>query len=212
MVSNNIGIGAAMPSGLLEDFPPRPRPRDRLSNNNSSAAPTNTSTRGIMHPPSPSTSSMRPASSGIMKLDKDTKRRSPKSVRFTQYSAMVIIERPKRNEARRSWYNRRDYDNFKYTLLRDQYIMKCKLAASPAAAVESEDVLMCVGMEKIFTPLTVQQRKAKHLWTILNRQDVVDAETLSRLSRSSSKWTRHRSHKLAAAYWNESSTVDEELL
>lgn len=210
MVSYNIGIG-----GLLEDFPPRPRPRDRLSNNNSSAAPTNTPTRGIMimHPPSPSTSSMRPASSGIMKLDKDTKRRSPKSVRFTQYSAMAIIERPERNEARRSWYNRRDYDNFKYTLLRDLYIMKCKLAASPAAAVESEDVLMCVGMEKNFTPLTVQQRKTKHLRTILNRQDFVDAETLSRLSRSSSKWTRHRSHKLAVAYWNnESSTVDEELL
>lgn len=211
MVSYNIGIG-----GLLEDFPPRPRPRDRLSNNNSSAAPTNTSTRGIMHPPSPSTSSMRPASSG--KLDKDTKRRSPKSVRFTQYqySAMVIIERPERNGARRSWYNRRDYDNFKYTLLRDLYIIKCKLAASPAAAAESEDVLMCVGMDKIFTPevnRTVQQRKAEHLQTILKRQDFVDAETLSRLSRSSSKWTRHRSHKLAAAYWNnESSTVDEELL
>ena len=71
--------------------------------------------------------------------------------------------------------------------------------------------MMCVGMEKIITTevtLQVKQRQAKHLQTILVeqlRQDilgVVDMEALSRLSHSSSEWTRCRAHKYAAAYWD----------
>ena len=141
---------------------------------------------------------------------------------------MMLIEYPDKDERRLRWYTQSEYGVFKCKLLEDL----CSISIQddmisyhhPVTAVSGEETLtspnrsesesftmMCVGMEKIITTevtLQVKQRQAKHLQTILVeqlRQDilgVVDMEALSRLSHSSSEWTRCRAHKYAAAYWD----------
>ena len=141
---------------------------------------------------------------------------------------MMLIEYPDKDERRLRWYTQSEYGIFKCKLLEDLCSISIQddmISYHPVTAVSSGEetltspnrsesesfTIMCVGMEKIITTevtLQVKQRQAKHLQTILVeqlRQDilgVVDMEALSRLSHSSSEWTRCRAHKYAAAYWD----------
>ena len=168
--------GGAGTGGLLVDFP-----HCRAT---STSALTSTS-GSTMHSPS----SLSRLSSSVVSANSS----SPQSVRFTQMSYLIIIDKPNKEEARRRWYNHDDYDNFRYTIARDRYHLSRKLETSPAT---SEDVLMCVGMEKIFSQdinRRVKQKQAEHVHAILGEQErqdmqgVVDVDALARLSLSSSE-------------------------
>ena len=137
---------------------------------------------------------------------------SSPSVRFTAYSCMILIDCPDKDEMRKRWYTEENYSTFKRLkrkqVFRDILPMISKVVTSPAD-LRSDDVLLCIGMEKYLTIDTnriVRRKQAKHVRTILDEQErqdmrgIVDVDALARLSYASSEWTRHRSHRYAASY------------
>lgn len=132
----------------------------------------------------------------------------PISVRFAEKSLVTYIDLPDHAERRERWFSEDDNDTFKRRLLQERHRISRKLTTTP---IDNDDLIMCIGMEKLITPKLsrlVKQRQLDHLHSILAEQErqevenIIDEEAIACLSQQNSEWTRRRAHKLATAYWN----------
>ena len=85
---------------------------------------------------------------------------------------MILIDCPDKDEMRKRWYTEENYSTFKRLkrkqVFRDILPMTRKVVTSPAD-LQSDDVLLCIGMEKYLTIDTnriVRRKQAKHVRTI----------------------------------------------
>ena len=139
------------------------------------------------------------------------------SVRFAEKGLITFIDLPDHDERRERWFFEDDIDTFKRRMLQERHRISSKLTTT-TTPIDNDDLIMCIGMEKLLTPKLsriVKQRQLDHLHSILAEQErqenekIVDEEAIASLSEQNSEWTRRRSHKLATAYWN-NLKVDEE--
>ena len=140
----------------------------------------------------------------------------PVSVRFAEKGLVTFIDLPDHAERRERWFSEDDNDTFKRRLLQERHRISRKLTTTP---IDNDDLIMCIGMEKLLTPKLsrlVKQRQLDHLHSILAEQkrqeveNIIDEEAIACLSQQNSEWTRRRSHKLATAYWNNLKVNDED--
>ena len=139
------------------------------------------------------------------------------TVRFAEKSMMTFIEYPSHSELQRRWDTKAEVDMYKRKLVQERNYISRKLAST--SQIETDDLILCIGMEKILSINVckeVKRRQKQHVLSILEEQarqelcNVVDVEALSRLSQNNSKWTNNRSHKLADGYWR-NLTVDSDI-
>ena len=121
------------------------------------------------------------------------------SVHFKKQSSLKLVKPLSRDDQHSMCYSHDEYDIFKRKLVRD---------ARKILLGEYKDVdkIRSVGLEKVMAGRLIKERQVKHVRTILCEQElqdmrgVTDVEALSRLSYSSSEWSRRRAHNLAVAY------------
>lgn len=217
---SSIGLrgGGEQQGGLLVDFPQGNRRYTRSSSSSSSSSTASSASMTSRREVQSSSAIVAPIQGILRRCTSEPlsssrgdpspmiiERSSSNStlVSFAKKSCMSLVEYPPHDERRRRWLTHDDYDNFKRKLLRDRRSVARKLA-SPTTSV---DILLCVGMEKIFTHdihRLVKQRQAEHVAAILEeqeRQDLLglnDIQALSKLSFDKSEWTRRRSQKLVS--------------
>ena len=121
------------------------------------------------------------------------------SVHFKKQSSMNLVKPLSRDDKRSMCYSHDEYDIFKRKLVRDA--LKILLGE-----YKDDDKIRSVGLEKVMAGRLIKETQVKHVRTILREQElqdmrgVTDVEALSRLSYSSSEWSRRRAHNLAVAY------------
>jgi len=166
---------------------------------------------------SPSDSSCKEAKLSTATADNNNNNNKPVSVRFAEKGLITFIDLPDHAERRERWFTEDDNDTFKRRLLQERHRISSKLTTT-TTPIDNDDLIMCIGMEKLLTPKLsriVKQRQLGHLHSILAEQErqevesIVDEEAIACLSRQNSEWTRRRAHKLATAYWD-NLKVDEE--
>ena len=139
------------------------------------------------------------------------------SVRFAEKGIITFIDLPDHAERRERWFSEDDNDTFKRRLLQERRRISRKLTTT--TTIDNDDLIMCIGMEKLLTPKlsrSVKQRQLDHLHSILAEQErqevenIVDEEAIAYLSQQNSEWTRRRAHKLATAYWDNLKVDDDD--
>ena len=148
----------------------------------------------------------------------DNNNNKPVSVRFAEKGLITFIDLPDHDERRERWFFEDDIDTFKRRMLQERHRISSKLTTT-TTPIDNDDLIMCIGMEKLLTPKLsriVKQRQLDHLHSILAEQErqevenIIDEEAIASLSEQNSEWTRRRAHKLATAYWDNLKVVEED--
>lgn len=126
------------------------------------------------------------------------------SVHFKKQSSVKLVNPLSRDDQRSMCYSHDEYDIFKRKLVRDARIVSRNILLGE---YKEDDKIRSVGLEKVVAGRRlIKETQVKHVRTILCEQElqdmrgVTDVEALSRLSYSSSEWSRRRAHNLAVAY------------
>ena len=126
------------------------------------------------------------------------------SVHFKKQGSMKLVKPLSRDDKRSMCYSHDEYDIFKRKFVRDACNVSRKILLGEYK--DDDKIRSVVGLEKVLAGRMIKERQVKHVRTILCEQElqdmrgVTDVEALSRLSYSSSEWSRRRAHNLAVAY------------
>ena len=105
------------------------------------------------------------------------------SVRFEKKSMMAFIEYPSHSELQRRWDTKAEVDMYKRKLVQERNYISRKMAST--SQIETDDLILCIGMEKILSINVckeVKRRQKQHVLSILEEQarqelcNVVDVE------------------------------------
>ena len=127
-------------------------------------------------------------------------------VTFSQYSECAFIPR---DDAKSNWYSSQEYRGFAQRLARDAKEMSRELRESSHAAISSERLGECMGLEAVLSQdlaMNLEKTKRAHVDIVLTEQciqetqGVWDPDRLAHVSSKSSRWTQGRAHRLATYY------------
>ena len=131
----------------------------------------------------------------LLPKSRSTKPRSPRSVRFVEYSTMQIIDR----QPQRCSYTSAERKGFRDEASHD--VRRFKKVLRKESLPAQDDLFKCVGIENLITPngpRRVMENRRKHMKAILASQVACTAEELRLLSEMNSRPAVMRAYQLAA--------------
>jgi hypothetical protein len=136
-----------------------------------------------------------------------------KSVSFSMYSELRFVPYPSRQEIRKRWYNKEDQKGFQDQTIYEAMQFSAMLSRNPIMKGQDEKnrriARSCIGLEHLIAKDVIQHMKAsmtakkRHIMTVLEEQDrqrkcnARSNVNLARVSHTSSKSARERSHAVA---------------